>query len=75
MAPLCSPLNKKFTLFYSTRVLDRLCHARYCYTMMWIKASVIDGGSRVMPVVYFVGMSIGILVLIILNEYEKSSTE
>ena len=56
-------------------MLDRLCHARYCYTMMWIKASVIDGGSRVMPVVYFVGMSIGILVLIILNEYEKSSTE
>jgi hypothetical protein len=41
--------------------------------MMWIKSSVIDGGSRVMPVVYFVGMSMGILILIILNEHEKST--
>lgn len=44
----------------------------WCYTMTWIKASAVDGGTRVMSITYFVGMSIGILVVIILNEHEKT---
>jgi hypothetical protein len=44
----------------------------WCYTMTWIKASAIDGGSRVMPITYFVGMSVGIVIVVVMNENEKS---
>lgn len=68
------PGSINITLFHAINVPWTILGG-YCYTMMWIKSSVIEGGSRVMPVVYFVGMSIGILILIILNEHEKSNEE
>eukprot|EP00038_Savillea_parva_P006422 m.163715 g.163715 ORF g.163715 m.163715 type:complete len:548 (-) comp12328_c0_seq1:223-1866(-) len=46
----------------------------FCYTMTWIKASTVAGGPRVMPICYFVGMSIGIVLVIIMNEHEKSES-